>query len=170
MAKAPKVDLDDDKALRDYGDQTPFLPFGESEIDADLVTFLYHDGYKGKAYRAKVKVTKSDADHVKEGKIYLIAFPLDGKKEQQTAKKKELRQFVAAIMKANPADEAFKANEAMSTLCDAHEAGALADSGFSLHISSRDRPGVDSKTKEPIMNQKTGQQMIFTNRNYSATK
>ena len=59
MAK-PQVDLDSDEKLRDYGDQTPFYPFGESECDAELVSFLYHDGYKGKAYRAKVKITKSE--------------------------------------------------------------------------------------------------------------
>lgn len=168
MAKAPKVDLDGDSKLRDYGDQTPFLPFGESELDCELVTFLYHDGYKGAAYRAKVRVTKSDSDEIKVGKVFMLAFKLDGTADQKRAKFKELRQFVAAVMKGDPSSDEFKANDAIVTLTDASSADALEGSGFGLHISSRDRPAVDSKTKEPIIDKKTGEQKVFTNRYFDA--
>jgi hypothetical protein len=166
-----KVDLDGDSKLREYGDQTPFLPYVESELDVALVAFLYHDGYKGKAYRAKVKVSKvisSDNEAIRAEKVYVLAFPLDGKVEQQRNKKKELRQFVAAVMGADAADESFKANDAIETLVDASAAEAL--DGFGLHISSRDRGAVDKDTKEPILDPKTKEQKIYTNRNYSALK
>ncbi len=161
----PQVDLDSDEKLRDYGDQTPFLPYGESEVDGDLVFFGFHDGYRGKAYRAKIKVTKSDADHVKVGKVYVLAFPLDGKPDAKRQKQKELRAFVAGCMKADPADEKFSGNKAIETLSDASEAEAL--EGICVHVSSRDRAAVD-KDKKPIM--KDGVQVIYTNRSYSAVK
>jgi hypothetical protein len=161
--KAPQVDLDGDEKLRDYGDQTSFFPFGESEVDGDLVFFGFHDGYKGRAYRAKVEITKSDSEHVKVGKTFLLAFKLDGTPDQVRARKKELRQFVAAIMNEDASAEDFKANDAMATLSEASKEGAL--TGFGLHISSYDRPGVDSKTKQPIID-KDGKQKIFTNRSY----
>jgi hypothetical protein len=165
MAKAPQVDLDGDEKLRDYGDQTPFLPFGESEIDGDLVHFGFHAGYRGNAYRVKLKITKSDSDAIKVGKAYLLAFKLDGKPDEVRARKKELRQLVAAVMGADAASEAFLANEAMAALSEASKEEAL--EGFGLHVTSRDRPGVDSKTKEPILD-KDGKQKIFTNRSFSA--
>lgn len=165
--KAPKVDLDGDEKLRDYGDQTPFLPFGESEIDADLVAFLYHNGYRGSAYRAKIKITKSDVETIKVGKIFCLHFKLDGTADQKRAKGKELRQFVAGIMSQDARDEAFKANDAIVTLSDASSAEALDGSGFGLHISSRDKPATD-KDGEPILDKKTGEQKIFTNRYFSA--
>jgi len=167
MSKA-KVDLDGDEKLRDYGDQTPFYPYGESEADCELVAFLYHDGYKGKAYRAKVKVVKSDAeDRVKVGKIYMMAFKLEGKPDQIRAKKKELRQFVGGVMGQNAADESFKANDAIELLTEASSVEAL--DGYGVHISSRDRPATD-KDGKPILDDKTGVQRIYTNRNFSAFK
>jgi hypothetical protein len=159
----PQVDLDGDEKLRDYGDDTPFYPFGESEADCELVSFLYHDGYKGKAYRAKVRVVKSDApDTLKVGKVYCFHFKLEGTVDQKRAKMKELRSLVAAVMGEDPKDANFKANDAMSLLTEASTAEAL--EGYGLHVSSRDRPAVDTKTKEPIIDQKTGKQKIFTNR------
>lgn len=167
MSKAPQVDLDSDAKLRDYGDQTPFLPYGESEVDGNLVFFGFHDGYKGKAYRAKILITKSDTpDVVKVGKVYVLAFSLDGKAEAKRQKQKELRQFVAAVMKADAADENFSGNAAIATLSEASENECL--EGFGVHVSSRDRGATDKDTKEPILDEKTGKQKIYTNRNYSA--
>lgn len=162
----PQVDLDSDAKLRDYGDQTPFLPYGESEVDGNLVFFGFHDGYKGKAYRAKILVTKSDTpDRVKVGKVYVLAFSLDGKAEAKRQKQKELRQFVAAVMKADAADENFSGNAAIATLSEASENECL--EGFGVHVSSRDRGAVDKETKKPILDGE-GNQKIYTNRSFYA--
>ncbi len=152
--------------MRDYGDQTPFLPFGESELDCELKFFGFHDGYKGRAYRAKVEVRKSDIDEIKPGKVFLLAFKLDGSADAKRAKMKELRQFVAAVMKADAADEKFSGNAAIETLSDASANDCL--DGFGLHISSRNRPAVD-KNKKPILDDE-GKQKIYTNRYFSALK
>ncbi len=165
--KAPNVDLDGDKELRDYGDQTPFLPFGESEIVAKLVAFVFHDGYKGKAYRAKIKVEDNGGrEDIRKGKLFVLHFSLEGKKDQVQAKKKELRQFVAAMFNADARDEAFKANDAMTTLCDLTAEEKLEEADMKLRITSRDKQAVDKKTKEKIL--KDGKPLMFTNRYFDA--
>jgi hypothetical protein len=169
-SKAPKVDLDDDEKLREYGDQTPFLPFGEAEYDFTLNSFLYHDGYKGKAYRAKINITKvegRETDDVKVGKEYVLHFSLDGSAEQKRAKKKELRQFLAALMKEDPRDEEFKANSVIETLTEATAEETCKDLELGGHISCRDRAQTDDDG-EPVLDKKTNKPKIFTNRYYTA--
>lgn len=164
----PKCDLDGDEKLRDYGDQTPFYPFGESETVSQLVAFNYHDGYKGKAYRAKVKIVENGGrEDMREGKLYVLHFSLDGNAEQQRAKKKELRQFVAAMFSADARDEGFKANEAMTTLCELTDSEEIEAAEMKLRISSRDKQGKDKKTDEPLF-KKDGSPLMFTNRYYDA--
>lgn len=162
----PKVDLDGDEKLRNYGDQTPFLPFGEGEYEADLSAFVYHDGYKGQAYRAKITITKSDRDDVKVGKLFVLQFPLDGKKEQKQAKLKELRQFLAACMSEDPKNEAFKANPAIELLTEATANEQMKTLELGLKISCRDKVARDKDTKEILTNKK-GEEVTFTNRYYS---
>jgi hypothetical protein len=161
----PQVDLDGNKDLRDYGDQTPFLPFGEGEYVVKLVAFLFHDGYKGKAYRAKVKIVESDRDDVKVDKIFAMQFPIEGQKEQRNAKLKELRSFLAAVMGGDPKDEAFKANAAIETLSEATAEEVLEDVGYLIKVSCRDKVLRDKATKEPLKD-KSGKEKTATNRFY----
>lgn len=159
------VDLND-KKLSDYGDQTPFLPFGQSKITARLTAMVFHKGFRGKAYRAKFEVLKSDRDDIKVGYTYCIQFKLSDDQLQTEIKMKALRSFVAAAFSADPRDEDYDANEGIDTLLELTEADALAGEDIQVEIVSVDKQQVDKTTKEGRKN-KDGSPKMVTNQFYN---
>lgn len=160
------VDLNEEK-LRDYGDQTPFLPFGASKVTVKLTAVLFHDGFRGKAYRAKFDVLKADREDIKVGYTYCIQFKLSDDKLQKEIKMKQLRSFVAAVFDADARDEAFDGNEALDTLLALTEADELAKADMKVEIVSIDKQQVDKTSKEGKTN-KDGSPKMVTNQFFNS--
>lgn len=157
--------------MTDYGDRTPFLPFGEGRYTVNLRKFFFHEGFKGNAYRTKFIVEKSNRGDVKEGDEYAVQFPLDGTKLQRPARARQLRAFVAANFGADPADVAFDGNgaiDSLSKLSDADGLGKDGDSTFRIEIVCRDRQATDEDGKK--LTNPDGSPKMFTNQFYNAIK
>ncbi len=162
------VDLND-KKLTDFGDQTPFLPFGPSKVVGKLTAFLYHEGFRGNAYRVKFDVISSDRADVKAGYTYCIQFPLSDDKLRKEIKMKQLRSFVASVFDADPRDEDYDANAGMGLLLELTEADALAGENMHIEIVSVDKQMVDKDTKVPKKNP-DGSPKMATNQFFNAVK
>lgn len=162
------IDLNSEGAT-DYGDQTPFLPYGDGRYKVRLTAFLFHDGFKGRAYRMKFKILESSRDDVEVGDIYMTQFKLGGDNvNQKRARMRQLRAVVAACYGQDPADESFDGNEALDTLCALSAANELnkdPDSTFDIEIVCRDKVLIDDKTKKPFVDE-NGNPKKVTNQFY----
>lgn len=168
MAQEQQVDLNGEGST-DYGDKTPFLPFGDGTYTTRLLKIYYHKGFKaGKTYRAKVKVLKSDRADVKEGHSYALQFKIGGEKETQIqARARQIRAFVAAHFGADPSDKSFDGNGALKTLCDLSNADALAkdaESTFDVEIVCRDKQVEENGKK---LTNSDGSPKMVTNQFYN---
>lgn len=155
----------------DYGDKTPLLPFGEGRYLVLVRKFMFHKGYKGKAYRCKYKVIESDRKDVKEGYEYMTHLKVGGDKpDTEKARLRAVRSFVAAMFSADPADKGFDANDAQKTLLELSAADQLGDGEgqeqFVIEIVCRDKQISDAKTKALVFNADGSPKMI-TNQFYN---
>lgn len=163
--EAPEVDLNGEK-MTDYGNNTPFIPFGEGKYTAQLLHLAYHKGFKGKAYRAKVKILTSDRKDVNVGYDYAIQYKLSDDELKKEIAMKGLRATCAAVFDGDPADKAFDGNGALKTLLDASTEDELEGMDLKFEIVSREKQAVDKVTKELIFN-KDGSPKMFTNQFYN---
>lgn len=164
-AEAPNVDLNGEN-MTDYGNNTPFIPFGEGKYVTRLLALAYHQGYKGNAYRAKVKILKSDRKDVNEGYDYAIQFKLAEDKTKREIQLKGLRSLCAAVYDADPADKDFDGNKALATLLELSTEDMLEGEDMQLEIVSREKQAVDKVTKIPV-NNPDGTPKMFSNLFYN---
>ncbi len=162
---APEVDLNGE-GMTDYGSNTPFLPFGESKVTAQLTHLAYHKGFKGRAYRAKIKILTSDRKDISVGYPYMIQFKLSDDELKKEIAMKGLRSVCAAVYDADPADKEFNGNAALATLTELSTNDMLEDENMVFEIVSREKQATDKKTKEPVTN-KDGTPKMFTNQFYN---
>jgi len=160
------------KGMTDYGDRTPFLPFGEGRYTTRLQKIYFHEGFKaGNTYRSKVLILSSDRKDVKEGELYAIQLKLDGKDPlQKAARARAVRSYVAAHFGADPADAAFDGNGALDSLIKLSDADALAkdaDTTFEIEIVCKDKQVEENGKK---VNNSDGSPKMFTNQYYNPIK
>lgn len=163
--EAPEVDLNGEK-MTDYGNNTPFLPFGEGKYTAQLLHLAFHKGFKGKAYRAKFKVLTSDRKDVNVGYDYATQFKLSDDELKKEIAMKGLRSLCAAIFSADPSDKEFDGNRALKTLLDASTEDELAALDMKFEIVSREKQATDKVTKALVFD-KDGKPKMFTNSFYN---
>ena len=109
-------------AICNTTDGPPFFPFGQGGYTVRIKSFRSHSGFKGRAYHAVVTVlTSSRPDDVPTGMDRTIRFAMDGTPEQVQMRQQDLRKFLAAIGRRDPADKTFDANYALKVALDSGE-------------------------------------------------
>lgn len=141
------LDCDADEVV-DYGENTPFLPYGDGKYQVHLTAFFFKDGFKsGKSYRIYFKVLESDRADVKVGYTYarMIKVPPQGENDVKTQTKRRvaahaLRSLAASVMGEDPKNKEFEANPVLETLEELHKEGQLEDANMLFQITARNTP------------------------------
>lgn len=129
-----------DKETRDYGGNTPFLPRGPAIYECTLMRLVFHDGYKGKAFHAHVRVDETNRDDVFTGQQYVRRIQLSfDDKTKQTIRMKELRELLAAACGADPRDEDFDGDSVRDLFIAESEDGVINEGkGMKLRIQAEE--------------------------------
>ena len=165
---APEIDLNGEK-LRDFGNSTPFLPFGKARYTAQLIGLVYHKGHKGRAFRAKFLILSSNRDDVDAGDERAHPFKFTEDAVKQELIWKSLRQLNAAAFKADPSSKTFDGNKAQAALIEATQHDMIKEMNIRVEIVADEVQAKNKDTKELIFN-KDGSPKMFTNFYFNAIK
>lgn len=100
-----------DKAVRDFGEGIPFLPWGPARYRVLLTCIAYRTASGGNAWSIKFFVLESNREDVQTGDervMWLPCYPA----EKATMSAQKLRMILAAASDVNPANPDFDANGA----------------------------------------------------------